>query len=201
MPWFVGLPLFLDAAGRGKAADPFAIRPLLAWMYATASSIVRCSMWSMRELIAWIASFATSGFLFRKFCAAMGFSEKKIGTNPEAKEPSKKSAFRGKDPRRTETALSPLKYFLLMLLEAVGRPWISKRGAFSSSMAIAQRRHAPGGLESVADDEEAGFSWLMMNSLGTSCPSPSVTGMVPCLIFLCVKRERSFICDLEMLVL
>ncbi len=105
MPWFVGLPLFLDAAGRGKAADPFAIRPLLAWMYATASSIVRCSMWSMRELIAWIASFATSGFLFRKFCAAMGFSEKKIGTNPEAKEPSKKSAFRGKDPRSTEVLL------------------------------------------------------------------------------------------------
>jgi hypothetical protein len=97
--------------------------------------------------------------------------------------------------------LSPLKYFLLMLLEAVGRPWISNRGAFSSSMAIAQRRHAPGGLESVVDDVEAGFSWLMMNSLGTSCPSPSVTGMVPCLIFLCVKRERSFICDLEMLVL
>jgi hypothetical protein len=97
--------------------------------------------------------------------------------------------------------LSPLKYFLLMLLDAVGRPWISNRGAFSSSMAIAQRRHAPGGLESVADDEEAGgFSWLMMNSLGTSCPSPSVTGMVPCLKFLCVKRER-FICDLEMMVL
>ena len=52
MPWFVGLPLFLDVAGSGKAAVPFAIRPLLACMYATASSIDRCSMWSMRELIA-----------------------------------------------------------------------------------------------------------------------------------------------------
>jgi hypothetical protein len=72
MPWFVGLPLFLDAAGRGKAADPFAIRPLLAWMYATASSIVRCSMWSMRELIAWIASFATSEFFVQKILCGHG---------------------------------------------------------------------------------------------------------------------------------
>jgi hypothetical protein len=192
MPWFVGLPLFLDVAGSGKAAVPFAIRPLLAWMYATASSIDRCSMWSMRELIAWIASFATSGFLYRKSCVAMGVSEKKIGTNPEAKDPSKKSALRGKDPKRTETALSPLKYFLFMLLEAVGRLWISKRGAFSSSMAMAQRMHAPGGLESVAEEEEGGLSWLMTNSLGTNCPSPSVTGMVPCLINIMSKQEYRF---------
>jgi hypothetical protein len=56
-------------------------------------------------------------------------------------------------------------------------------------MAIAQRKHAPGGLDSVAEEEDGGFSWLMMNSFGTSCPSPSVTGMVPCLIFVCHNRN------------
>jgi hypothetical protein len=79
---------------------------------------------------------------------------------------------------------------LLMLPEAEGRLWISNRGAFSSSMAIAQRMHAPGGQDSEAAEEEAGLSWLMTNSLGTSCPSPSVTGIVPCLETYMSKQEN-----------
>jgi hypothetical protein len=59
-------------------------------------------------------------------------------------------------------------------------------------MAIAQRRHAPGGLESAVEEEEAGLSWLMINSFGTNCPSPSVTGMVPCLMNDVSKQNHKF---------
>jgi len=40
----LGRPLFLEMAGNGKAAEPLAMRPFLAWRWAVASARVMCSM-------------------------------------------------------------------------------------------------------------------------------------------------------------
>jgi hypothetical protein len=60
---------------------------------------------------------------------------------------------------------------------------------FYSSMPMAHLRQAPEGRRSGVE-EEPGFSWLTILSQGTSWPSPSVTGIVPCLRVIMSKRRR-----------
>ncbi len=117
-------------------------------------------------------SFAASGFLSRKVCAWSGFSEKKMGTRPCANVPSS----------RTETELSLLKNFFWTLQAPVGNPWISNLGSLVSETPTAQRRQAPMAVCAGELDVEGGFSVLMKNSAGTSWPSPSVIGTIPCLL-------------------
>jgi len=110
-PWLVGLPLFLDTAGIGKAGTPFAMRPFFALRCLMASSMDKCSMWRIRLLTVLMASFTSSGSLLRAWRVWVGVVEKKMGMMPAAKEPSSKSALSGKDPKRTETALPEQKNF------------------------------------------------------------------------------------------
>ncbi len=70
-----------------------------------------CSMWSSLQFTDLMASFANSGSFRRDWRVWVGVEEKKIGMMPAEKEPSSRSALRGKDPKRTETALSELKNF------------------------------------------------------------------------------------------
>ncbi len=137
---------------------------------------------SSLELIEVMISFIASWFWLRWFRASCGVAEKKIGTNPCITEPSNMSALSGKQPRRTETALSLLKYFFCMKVGGAGSPWTSSLRAFCGSAATAHRRLAPTCALSVALDEEGGLSCDEKNSTGTSWPSPSVTGALPCLL-------------------
>ena len=133
-------------------------------------------------------SFAASGFLCRKVCAWSGFSEKKMGTRPCANVPSNMSALRENAPSRTETELSLLKNFFWTLAAPVGNPWISNLGSLVSEMPTAQRRQAPMADCAGELDVEGGFKVLMKNSAGTSWPSPSVMGTIPCLFLIYVNH-------------
>ena len=182
MLWVGGLPLFLDAAGSGKAGVPFAILPFLAQRCEIASCIVRCSMWRSLALMDRTASFTTSGFCCRMFLVWVGVEEKKMGTRPDAKMPSNMSALRGNAPWRTDTELSVLKNFFCMLAAAIGSPWNSRRGFFSWSIPTAHRTLAPRSCCSVSEEEEGmmrhgrnATAWM-----GTICLSVTVT--VPSLL-------------------
>ncbi len=115
-----GLPLFLEMAGIGNAAAPLAMRPFLAWRWASSKDM--CSMWRRRELMEVMISFAASGFLSRKDWAWSGLSEKKMGTRPCANVLSNMSALRLNAPSKTETELSLLKNFFWTLQAPVGNP-------------------------------------------------------------------------------
>ncbi len=127
-------------------------------------------------------SFAASGFLSRKVWAWSGLSEKKMGTRPCANVPSNMSALRVNAPSKTETELSLLKNFFWTLQAPVGNPWISNLGSLLSETPTAHRRQAPMAVCAGVLDVEGGFSVLIKNSAGTSWPSPSVMGTIPCLL-------------------
>jgi len=176
-----GLPLFLEMAGIGKAGNPLAMRPFLAWRWVAASSKDICSMCRNLALIATMASLAASGFLSRKDWACSGVAEKKMGTRPWANVPSKVSALSSNAPSRTETELSLLKNFFWMLQAAVGRPCISNMGCLVSDMATAHLRQAPFEACVSVLDVEGGLRLFRKYSVGTNWPSPSVIGIAFCL--------------------